>query len=185
MYSFLNLQPVRCSMSSSNSCFLTCTQISQEVSKVIWHSHILKNFPQFVVIHTDKHFGIINKEEVYVFLEFSCFFDDPTNVGNLISGSSAFSKSSLNIWSSRFMYCWSLAWRIVSITLLACEMSAIVWYFEHSLALPFFGIGVKTDLFQSYRHCWVFQICCILNATLSQHHLLGSDIAQLKFHHLH
>ena len=61
--------------------------------------------------------------------------------------------------SSRFTYCWSLAWRILSITLLACEMSAIVWYFEHSLALPFFGIGMKTDLFQSFSHCWVFQIC--------------------------
>ena len=59
---------------------------------------------------------------------------------------------------SRFTYCWSLAWRILSITLLACEMSAIVRYFEHSLALPFFGIGVKTDLFQSCGHCWVFQI---------------------------
>ena len=61
--------------------------------------------------------------------------------------------------SSQFTYCWSLAWRILSITLLACEMSAIVQYFEHSLALPFFGIGMKTDLFQSCGHCWVFQIC--------------------------
>ena len=60
---------------------------------------------------------------------------------------------------SRFTYCWSLAWRILSITLLACEMSAIVQYFEHSFALPFFGIGMKTDLFQSCGHCWVFQIC--------------------------
>ena len=60
---------------------------------------------------------------------------------------------------SRFTYCWSLAWRILSITLLACEMSAIVWYFEHSLALPFFGMGMKADLFQSCGHCWVFQIC--------------------------
>ena len=57
------------------------------------------------------------------------------------------------------MYWWSLAWRILSITLLACEMRAIVWSFEHSLALPFFGIGMKTDLFQSHGHCWVFQIC--------------------------
>ena len=61
--------------------------------------------------------------------------------------------------SSWFMYCWSLTWRILSITLLACEMSAIVRYFEHSLSLPFFGIGVKTDLFHSCGHCWVFQIC--------------------------
>ena len=61
--------------------------------------------------------------------------------------------------SSRFMYCWSLAWRILSIALLVCEMSAVVRYFEQSLALPFFGIGMKTDLFQSCGHCWVFQIC--------------------------
>ena len=60
--------------------------------------------------------------------------------------------------SSQFTYCWSLAWKILSITLLVREMSAIVWWFEHSLALPFFGIGMKTDLFQSHGHCWVFQI---------------------------
>ena len=59
--------------------------------------------------------------------------------------------------SSWFTYCWRLAWRILSNTLLACEMNAIVWWFEHSLALPFFGIGMKTDLFQSCGHCWVFQ----------------------------
>ena len=76
----------------------------------------------------------------------------------MISGSSAISKSSLNIWKSRFMYFWNLAWRIFRTTLLACEMSAIVQLFEHSLALPFLGIGMKTDLFQSRGHCWVFQI---------------------------
>ena len=65
---------------------------------MIWYSHLLKNFPQFVVIHTVKGFGIVNKAEVDVFLELSCFFDDPENVGNLIPDSSAFSKSSLNIW---------------------------------------------------------------------------------------
>ena len=73
-------------------------QVSQEAGKVVWYSHLLKNFPQFVVIHTVKGFGIVNKAEVDVFLELSCFFDDPTDVGILISGSSAFSKSSLNIW---------------------------------------------------------------------------------------
>ena len=73
-------------------------QISQETGKVVCYSHHLKHFPQFVVIHTVKGFGIVNKTEVDVFLELSCFFDDPTDVGNLISGSSAFSKSSLNIW---------------------------------------------------------------------------------------
>ena len=89
----------------------------------------------------------------------SYFFDDPADIGNLISGSSAFSKTTLNTWSSWFMYCWSLAWRILSIILLACEMSAIVQLSEDSLALSFFEIGMKTDLFQSCGHCWVFQIC--------------------------
>ena len=151
MYSFPNLEPDCCPMSSSNSCFLTCTQISQEVGEMVWYSHLLKNFPLFVVIHTVKGFGIVNKAEEDVFLELSWLFNDPADFGSLISGSSAFSKS-----SSRFMYGWSLAWRILSITLLDCEMSVVVWT---SLALPFFGIGMKTDLFQSCGHCRVFQIC--------------------------
>ena len=82
-------------MSSSNCSFLTCIHISQEAQKVFWYSHLLKNFPQFLVIHTVKGFGIVNKAEKH--LELSCFFDDPANVGNLISGSSAFSETSLNI----------------------------------------------------------------------------------------
>ena len=84
-------------MSSSNCCFLTCTQISQETGQVVWYSHLFQNFLHFVVIHTVKVFGVVNKAEVDVFLELSCFLNDPTDVGNLISGSSAFSKSSLNI----------------------------------------------------------------------------------------
>ena len=96
----------------------------QEAGEVVWSSHLLKNFPQFVVIHTVKGFGRVNKAEVDVLLELSCFFDDPTDVGNLISASCVFPKFSLNIW--KFMYRWSLAWRILGITLLACEMSAIV-----------------------------------------------------------
>ena len=74
------------------------SRISQETGKVVWYSHLFKNVPQFVVIHLVKSFGVINKAEVDVFLELSCFFDDPMNVDNLISGYSAFSKSSLNIW---------------------------------------------------------------------------------------
>ena len=85
-------------MSSSNCCFLTCIQVSQEAGQVVWYSHLLKKFPQFVVIHTVKGFSVANKAEVDVFLELSFFFDDPTDVGNLVFGSSAFSKSSLNIW---------------------------------------------------------------------------------------
>ena len=96
MYSFPDLETVRHSMSSSNCCFLTCIQIPQEAGKVIWYSHLLKNFPQFFVTHTVKGFGVVNKADV--FMELSCFFYDPTDVSNLISGSSAFCKSSLNIW---------------------------------------------------------------------------------------
>ena len=98
MYSFPSLKPVWCSMSSSNNCFLICIQISKEAGKVVWYSHLFKNFPQFVVIHTVKGFSVVNEAEVDVFLEFSCFVYDPTDVGNLISGSSAFFKSSLYIW---------------------------------------------------------------------------------------
>ena len=90
------MEPVCCSMSSSNCCFLTCIQVSQEAGQVVWYSHLLENFSQFIVIHTLKGFGIVNKADV--FLELACFFDDPMDVGNLISGSSAFSKTSLNIW---------------------------------------------------------------------------------------
>ena len=97
MYYFPSLETVRCSMSSSNCCFLTCIQISQEAEQVVQYFHLMKNFPQFVVIHTVKGFGIVNKAEVDDFLELSCFFYDPVDVANLISGSSAFSKSSLNI----------------------------------------------------------------------------------------
>ena len=92
-----NGQPVCCSMSSSNCCFLTCIQVSQEAGQVVWYFHLFQNFPQFIVIHTVKGFGIINKAEIDVFLELSCFFVDPADVSNLISGSSAFSKTSLNI----------------------------------------------------------------------------------------
>ena len=159
MYSFSYLEPVCCSMSSSNCCFLTCIQISQEASKVVWCSHVFKNVPQFVVIHRIKGFSIVNKAEIDVFLELSCFFDDPTDVGNWSLVPLPFLNPAWTSRSSRFMYCWSLTWRTLSITLLACEMCAIVQYFEHSLALPFFGIGMKTDLFQSCGHCWVFQIC--------------------------
>jgi len=99
MYYFPDLEPLYCFMSCAKCCFLTCIQISQKAGKVVYYSHLLKNFPQFAVIHTVKGFGVFNKAEVdFFFLELSCFFDDPADVGNLISGSSFFSKSSLNIW---------------------------------------------------------------------------------------
>ena len=98
-YSFPNFEPVHCSMSCSNCCLLTGIQVSQEAGNEVWYSHLLKNFPQFVVIHTVKGYGVVNKAEADVFLELSCFFNDLTDICNLISGSSAFSKSSLNIWN--------------------------------------------------------------------------------------
>ena len=153
MCSFPNLEPVFCSLSSSNCCFLTGIQISQEAGKVIWYSYLFQNFPQFIVIHTVKAFGIVNKAEVDVFLELLLFrwFN-----GYWQFDLWPFLKPAWTSGSSRFVYCWSLAWRILSIILLACKTSGVVQLFEHSLALPFFGVGMKTGLFQSCGHCWVF-----------------------------
>ena len=146
-------------MFSSNCCFLTCIQISQEAGQVVWYSHLFQNFPQFVVIHTVKGFGIVNTAEIDVFLEFSCFFDDSADVGNLISGSSAFSKTSLNIWkftihillksgSENFENYFTSVWDECS--------CVVIW--------AFFGIAFLWNTnenwpFQSCGHCWVFQIC--------------------------
>ena len=105
LYSFPNFELISCSMSSSNCCFLTCIQVSQETGKVVWYSHFFKNFPQLVVIHTVK--GFIVGNEADVFLEFSCFLYEPANVDSLISGSSAFLNSAWTSGSSWFTYCWS------------------------------------------------------------------------------
>jgi len=88
-----SFEPLQCSMSGSNCCFLTCIQISQEAGKEVWHSYHFQNFLQFVLIHTVKGFSLVIEAELDVFLEFLCFFYDPTDVGNLISSSSPFSKS--------------------------------------------------------------------------------------------
>ena len=85
MYSISYLEPVCCSMSTSNYYFLTCIQVSQEAGQVVWYAHLFQNFPEFIVIHTVKGFGIVNKAEIVVFLELSCFFNDPLDIGNLIS----------------------------------------------------------------------------------------------------
>ena len=120
MYSFPYLEPVCCSMPSSNCCFLTCIQISQKAGQVLWYSHLFKNFPQFIVIHTVKGFGIVNKAEIDVFFLTLLLF-------RWSSGCWQFDWSLVPLpflnpaWtsgSSRFMYCWSLACRILSITLL-------------------------------------------------------------------
>ena len=146
-------------MSSSNCCFLTCIQVSQEADQVVWYSHLSQNFPQFIVIHTVKGFGIVNKAEIYIFLELSCFCNDPADIGSLISESSAFSKTSLNIWKftvhillkpglENFEHYFTSVWD-------ECNC-VVVW--------AFFGIAFLWDWnenwpFQSCGHCWVFQIC--------------------------
>ena len=122
-----NLEPVCCSMSSSNCCFLTCIQSSQDAGQVVWYSHLVMNFPEFVVIHTVKGFGIVNKAEIDVSLELPCFFNDPTDVAILSLVPLPFLNPTGTSGSSQFTYCWSLAWRILSITFLLCEMSAIMW----------------------------------------------------------
>ena len=127
MYSFSYLEAVCCSMSSSNCCFLTCIQISQEAGQVVWYSHLFQNFPQFIVIHTVKGFGIVNKAEIDVLLELSCFFHDPAHVGNLISDSSVFSKTSLNIRKFMAQVFLKPGLENFEHCLLVCEMSAIVW----------------------------------------------------------
>ena len=167
-------------MSSSNCCFLTCIQVSQEAGQVVWYSHLFQNFLQFIAIHTVKGFGIVNKAEIDVFLELSCFFHDPVDVGSLISGSPAFSKTHLNIWKfmvhvllkpglENFKHHFTSVWD-------ECNC-AVVWAF---FGIAFFGIGMKTDLFLSYGHCWVFQICWHTECSASQHHLSGFEIAQLN-----
>ena len=125
-----------------------------------WYSHLFKSFPQFLMFHTVRGFSLVSETEEDVFLEFPFFLYNPANVGNLISGSSSFSKPSLDIWEflvhimlkpsmQDFKYDLKLAW----------TLSAIVQPFKHSLVLPFLGIGMRIDLFQSYSHCWFFQIC--------------------------
>ena len=108
---------------------------------------------------------MVNKADV--FLELSCFINDPGDVGNLISGSSAFSKSSLNIWKFLVHLLLKPGLENLSITLPVCEMSAIVMKFDHSLASTFFGIGIKTDLFQSVTTAVFSKFAGILSAALS------------------
>ena len=147
-----HLEPAHYSMSSSNYCFLICMQISQEEGKVVWYSHLFNNFPQ--LWFTVKGFSVINEAKVDVFLEFSCFFYDPTDVVIFIFGSSAFCKSSLTIWKfsvhvllkpslEDFENYFASMWN-------DCNC-VVIW--------KLFGIGMKTYLFQSCGHSWVFQIC--------------------------
>ena len=146
-------------MSSSNCCFLACIHISQETGQVVWYSPLFQNFPQFIVIHTVKGFSIVNKAEINIFLKLSCFFDDPADVGNLISGSSAFSKTSLNIW--KFMVHVLLKPGLENLEHYFTSMwdecnCAVVWA---SFGIAFLWNWNEIDLFQSCGHCWVVLIC--------------------------
>ena len=107
---------------------------------MVWYSHLFQNFPQFIVIHTVEGFGIVNKAEIDVFLELSCFFNDSGNVGNLISGSFAFSKTSLNIWEFTVHVLLKSGLENFEHYFTRCEISAIVRLFVRSLALPFLGL---------------------------------------------
>ena len=165
-------------MSSSNCCFLTCIQISQEAGQVVWYSHLFQNFPQLIVI------CVVNKAEIDVFLEF-CFFHDLADVGNLISGSSAFSKTSLNIWKftvhillkpglENFEHYFASVWDECTCAVVwAFFCIAFLWDWNENT----FSNPVATAEFSKFAG--------ILSAALSQHHLSGFEIAQLEFHHPH
>ena len=121
--------------------------------QVRWYSHLFKNFPQLVVIHKVKGFTIVNEAEVDAFLKFHCFLYDPISIDNLISGSSAFSKPSLYIW--KFLVHVLLKPNLMDFEHYLANMRnecscSVIW--------TFFGIGMKTDHFQSYSHCWVFPV---------------------------
>ena len=166
-------------MSSYDCCFLICIAISQEACKVVWYSHLLRNFPQFVVIHTVK--GSISEAEVDVFLEFSCFFYDTADVGSLISGSSSFSKSILYIW--KFMYCWSLALQDFEHYLGSTWNEyncAVVW--------AFFGISLFWDWNKngSFPVLWpqIFLYMKCSTSMASSFNIWSSSVHS-EFHHLH
>ena len=147
MYSLPDLEPVHCSMSGCNCCFLSCIQVSQEAGKVPWNSHLFQNFPQFVAIHIGKGFSTNNEAEVDDFLEFSCCFYDPIDFGNLISGSSAFLNPPWMPGNSWFIYCWSIAWQILIIALLACEIVSLASFIY------------LQGLTQCCHHHWLLQQC--------------------------
>ena len=166
-------------MSSSNCCFLTCIQISQETDQVFWYSHLFQNFPPFIVIHTVKGFGIVKKAEIDVFLELSCFSHDLEDVGNLISGSSAFSKTSLNIWKftvhillkpslENFEHYFPSVWDECN----CCGSLSILW---HCLSL---GLERKLTFSSPVATAEFSKFADILSAGLSQHHLSGFEITQ-------
>ena len=171
-------------MSSSNCCFLTCIQVSQKADQMVWYSRLLKKFPQFDVIHTVKGFGIVSKAEVDISLELVFFFNDPMDVGNLIYVSSAFSKSSLNIW------------KVTGHVLLKSGLETFEYYFESMwdewncvvvgtfFSIAFLWDGMKLTFpvlwpLLSFPDSWYIE-CSTFTASY-----LRLVIAQLVFRHLH
>ena len=139
---FSQFEPVHCSMSCSNCCFLICIQVSQEVGRVIWYSHLFKNFHSLLWSRSQR-LSRNNEAEVDVFWNSFAFsiISQMLTIWSLVP--LPFLNPACTSRTSWFMYSWSLAWRILSITLLACKMNAIVGWFEHSLALPFLGLKWK------------------------------------------
>ena len=135
MYSFPNLESAHCSMSCSNCCFLTCIQIHQEAGKVVWYSCLLKNFPQFVVIHTVKGFGVLSKAKVNDFLGLSCFFDDQRMLAVWSLVPLPFLNPAWTSGSSRFTCCWSLTCKILRITLGWVQLCGSLNILQHCLSL--------------------------------------------------
>ena len=170
MYSFPDSEPVCCSMSSSNCWLLTCIQISHEAGQVVWYSHLSQILPQFIVLHTFKGFGIVSEAEIDAFLKFAAFLmiQRMLAIWSLIP--LPFLKPAWTFGSSQFTYCWNLAWGILSIIYLVCEMSIFIQKFEHSLALLFFEIGMKTDVFSLVATVEFSKFAAILSMALSQHH---------------
>ena len=165
-------------MPGSNCCFLTCIQILTETGKVVWYSHLFKNFPQFVVSHIVKSFSTVMKWNSLAF----SMIQRMLAILSLVP--LPFLNPAWTSWNSHFTYYGSLAWRILSIALLACEMNAlcsglnILWHCPLGLEWKLiFSSPVATTEFSIFAG--------ILSAALSQHHLLGFEIAQLEFHHLH
>ena len=168
-------------MSSSNCCFLICIQVSQEAGQVVWYSHLFQNFPQFIVIHTVKDFGIVNKAEMMFFWNSLAFsmIQQMLAIWSLVP--LPFLKPAWTSGSFRFTYCWSLAWRILSITLIVqlCGSLSILW---HCLSL---GLEWKQTFSSPVATAEFSKFAGILSAALSHHHLSGFEIAPLEFHHLH
>ena len=166
-------------MASSKCCFLTCIQSSQKATKVVWYSHLLKNFPQFILIYTVTGFGIVNETEVNVFLEFPWMLAIwslvPLTLLNPVRTSG----------SSWFMYCWSLTWRNLSITLLECEMSSICGPLNILWHCPSLVLEWKLNFSHLVSTAEFSKFAGLFSAALSQYHLLGFEIARLEFHHLH